>query len=83
MAHWNHRVVVKEYKSSTGEIEKFYGIHEVYYDDKGNPDGVTEESVSPVGDSLTDIKNSLDRMKKACTLPVLNYDTDFKSGDDA
>lgn len=39
---WNHRVI-----EAVGEDgEKYYGIHEVYYDNDGNPRAYTE---NPVG----------------------------------
>ena len=37
---WNYRVVVKECQ---------YNIHEVYYNDKGEPEFFTEDPVGPSG----------------------------------
>lgn len=82
MGHWNHRVIVKEYTHEDGYIEKFYAIHEVYYDKNNKPEGVTMEGIAIIGDSVEDLKKTLEQMKEACKLPVLNYDTDFKSEED-
>ena len=37
---WNYRVVVKECQ---------YNIHEVYYNDKGEPEFFTEDPIGPSG----------------------------------
>jgi len=82
VSHWNHRVVVRTFVHSDKFIEKTYGIHEVYYDKDDKPEGVTMEAIGIIGDSVDDIKETLDRMAKACTLPVLDYDTDFDNKDE-
>ena len=40
---WNHRVM--KHVEPTGEV--WFGIHEVHYDDAGNPVGWTEASKAP------------------------------------
>lgn len=60
---WNYRVCVTENGS--------YEIHEVYYDSLGRPEYRTARSVSPYGESLTELKKELEMMKAALEKPVL------------
>jgi hypothetical protein len=48
-----------------------WGIHEVYYDEDGNPNGYTERALSPFGESLEELKNDLLYMLKAFEKPIL------------
>ncbi len=61
---WNYRVVVKD-----GQ----YNIHEVYYNDKGEPEFFTEDPVGPSGESFKELKNDLEYFLEALSLPVLKY----------
>lgn len=54
MSHWNYRVM-KSYVSG----ETYYAIHEVYYDDAGEPHSWTEDAIDPVGDTLDELRNEL------------------------
>lgn len=40
---WNYRTV--EYRYIDDEVDLY--VHEIYYDDDGNPIGFTEESIAP------------------------------------
>jgi hypothetical protein len=60
---WNHRILIHEH--DTGDVLQ---IHEVYYDDKGNPQAYTENGVSVSGDDLKDIRWTLDKMKECINL---------------
>lgn len=73
--HWNHRVIRRE-QEFHGEKYVTYGIHEVYYTD-GQHHALTMEPVAICGDSLDDIKQSLEWMTKALEAPVLDFDKDF------
>lgn len=74
---WNYRVL----RYSTGEL----GLHEVFYDADGNPDGCTMEAVGLVGDDLTEMHRGLDMMRRALHEPILEYEALGKqgAGDDA
>lgn len=61
---WNYRVLIKD-----GQ----YNIHEVYYDDDGNPEAFTEEPVGPSGESPEELKKDLQYFSEALSLPVLDY----------
>ena len=76
---WNYRVVyhppstymVSETKFSR---EEYLAIHEVYYDDDGNPNSMTVDPIV-VGDdgedSLKSLKWILENQMKALTRPIL------------
>lgn len=70
---WNYRVVKK---SNTGydNLDEYYGIHEVYYDDDGKPEMVTVDPVGAAGDTLEELKHDLAYMIAALDMPVLNYE---------
>lgn len=63
---WNHRILAHEYK---GEI--YLQIHEVYYDDDGNPKSYTSEAISVGGESLKSITWTLNKMLQCRSKPIL------------
>lgn len=73
MSHWNHRVVRSKFtgqpSESTEEYE--YTIREVYYNDMGEIVGITENAMSPYGETPEDLKLQLERMLKACEKDIL------------
>lgn len=73
--HWNHRVVRKETpnKFREDEIEISYEIHEVYYNEDGEPRSCTVDGISPYGETIEELKETLERMLNASTQPVLEY----------
>ena len=73
--HWNHRVVRRQYTHSDGSIEYTYTIREVYYDEDGKVDFMTEEPIYPHGESIKDLRWSLEKMKECLEHPVLDYET--------
>lgn len=75
MAHWNHRVIRKKIQNGS-EQEDWYGIHEVYYDDDEEIEGVTEKAIAPGGSTLEELKNELQRMIKCLDKGILE-DQDF------
>jgi hypothetical protein len=45
---WNYRIVKFRHTDRHAKLcgeEHFYGLHEVYYDEDGNPNGYTEHAV--------------------------------------
>ena len=71
---WNHRIIAKEYKD-----QLWFGIHEVFYNKDGVPDMCTEGAVDIIGESLSEISQTLRWMRKALRKPILNY-ADFEEG---
>lgn len=68
---WNCRVMVRTDKQ-TGE--KIYAIHEVYYDQDGNPESCTENPVSPMGETVDELRGDLSHYQEALAKPVLRYE---------
>lgn len=64
MGWWNYRVIARG-----GE----YAIYEVYYDDEGNIEAFTENSVCPMGESFDELCKDLEHYQYALKRPVLNY----------
>jgi hypothetical protein len=61
---WNYRVILK----SGG-----YAIHEVYYDEEGEPWTCTEDPVCPEGDTLEALREEMEYYRLALERPVLEY----------
>lgn len=64
---WNHRILAHK-----DDDDWFFQIHEVYYDDNGNPNSYTSNGVSVGGKSLEDINWALDKMKECVSKPILS-----------
>lgn len=73
MGHWNYRVMRKVCKHSEGVSESF-GIHEVFYDDDGEPHSCTVEPMTPYGENYYELKADLNAMYNAFNFPPLDYD---------
>ncbi len=68
---WNYRVVKKSIVDDFDD--EIYAVHEVFYDDDGNPVGCTEKSVRIGEYSLKSLSETIDLMKQALDKPVLDY----------
>lgn len=80
MSHWNHRVIKHTRTSVIDKIEEtetWFSIHEVYYDDAGQPNGYTQEPVEPFGETLLELADDLDRFQVALSKPVLVHEDFF------
>jgi len=77
---WNYRIVKQTFPPSgpDGEIHEDYAIHEVYYDDDGNPESLSAEPAKAVGNDLNDLRNEFENMSAALSQPVLNYEDFFE-----
>lgn len=64
---WNHRVLEHKYRDDV-----YYKIHEVYYDEEGNPTSYTANGVEVQCDSLEGIKWTLDKMQECLSKPILS-----------
>lgn len=69
MRHWNYRVIKRVH-----ETEEAFGIHECYYDSAGLIHSVTENPCPVVAESMAELRDLLDRMKRALNSPVLDFD---------
>lgn len=72
---WNYRIMLHTGNLPTGGVEKSLAIHGVYYDDSGNLEGWTESPDYIAGESIEDIKENLELMKRALDRPILDYET--------
>lgn len=70
---WNHRVLAKIYPS--GDVE--FDIHEVYYDERGEPNAYTENPISVGGDSIKSLRWQLNKMKECLKKPILYHGDRF------
>lgn len=73
---WNHRLLAKEYK---GDV--YYQIHEVYYDNKGNPNSYTANPITIGSDYIEGIKWQLEEITKCLEKPILslnNFPKEYK-----
>ena len=67
---WNYRVI-RHRKS--GE-DDFLEIHEVYYNEDGEPTSVTQEGVSAGDETIEGLRETLDLMKQALDEPILDFE---------
>lgn len=75
---WNYRVI----RHVTSGGEKYYQIHEVYYNDDGGVAAMTENAIAPLGETTTELLLELNRMVECMAKPVLDYGvTDGKPED--
>jgi hypothetical protein len=63
---WNYRVVM-----TVEDGEKTYAIHEVFYDEKGVPEGWSADPCKPFGESPQELRDDLMHMWRAFDKPVL------------
>lgn len=66
MSHWNYRILAHEYKD-----EVYLEIHEVYYDDNGNPNGYSERPSPVCSETIKGITWTLNRMSESRKKPIL------------
>jgi len=81
MGYWNHRAVKKiDYFG-----EPYYEIHEVYYNDDHTIYAMTVNPISLYGESLEDLKVTLERMMRCIENPILDERTivfvNYEDGD--
>jgi hypothetical protein len=71
--YWNHRAVKYKTKNILGDPDVGYSIHEVFYNDDGTIQGMTQDAVSPFGDTLEELEEEIKRFLLALQEPVLDY----------
>jgi len=72
---WNHRVVKREQKLPDGMVDITYHIHEAYYDKRGaKADTITSEPTAPMGKTLLELREELERNLKAVNFAIENAD---------
>jgi hypothetical protein len=68
---WNYRIL----KTKDGE-DDWYQIHEVYYDKGGKVKGWTKNGATVAGNTLVELKNSLEMMLKSLDKEMINQNKD-------
>lgn len=72
MGHWNHRVVKRIVKDFDENVE-WFGIHEVFYGLADESDASwTEEPISVEGESMDELRETLERMLRALDKPIID-----------
>jgi len=79
---WNYRVIYhppSKYKvgEKVFDREEYLAIHEVYYDEQGNPNSMTVDEIvtgDEGSDSLVSLKWILEHQLEALNKPILNKD---------
>ena len=80
---WNNRVVKREWKRADGSVEICYQIHETFYDKKGaKPDMISTEATAPLGETLHELREDLERMVRAVTLAICDDKVDVLNYED-
>lgn len=73
MSHWNHRVIRQHVGSEQVGYEIQYGIHEVHYDEDGEPVGHTVDAIGIVGETYRETAEEWMRFARAFEKPILEY----------
>lgn len=83
MPTWNHRIVKKESRMHNAVEETYYEVHEAHYNANGEICAITENSVAPLGETVEELEQELQRMLEACKKPILiDGEIDYANWDD-
>ena len=66
---WNYRIL--EHKNADGS--SWFAIHEVYYNEAGNPESCSQEPCFAHGDDTEGLITDMNYMMQALNKPVLSY----------
>jgi hypothetical protein len=59
VAMWNNRIIKHEKDDTV-----WYSVHEVFYHENGGINGYTEDPISIVGETVSDVKTQLEMIMK-------------------
>lgn len=75
---WNNRIVRKKNviidENKKEQTYFSYAIHEAYYDKNGKVGSITQESITPFGENIEELRHSWIMMAEAFGQPILDYD---------
>lgn len=74
---WNHRL----FQEPDTDGEPWLTIREIYYDDKGVPNGYTGDEIAANGNTVEEVRLQLERMLRCLELPILKAE-DFTGNKD-
>ena len=77
--YWNYRIILHKGVKICWDKNKNFpdtlAIHEVYYDEKGEPTSWTENPIDISGqENIPDIEHLLDTIREALNKPILEID---------
>jgi len=75
---WDYRIV-KDINDPIHGVE--YGIHEVYYDEHGEPEAMSTERIPPAGETPGELRDDLIRMLMALLRPVFIPPKEWDKGE--
>lgn len=67
---WNYRIAVKKHGT-----DEDYGIYEAYYAEDGHVGLISEDAMSPFGETPEELKDDFEAMKQAFDMPILDWET--------
>lgn len=75
MGYWNHRVIQRKqviFPDAPDEYTEIsFGIVECYYHDNHDISGYTVNDIAPYGETVDELRESLERMLRALDRPIL------------
>lgn len=72
---WNYRIVRTRFKTEPASYR--YAVHEVYYNDKNEPNAMTNNPTFPLGETITGFLMDFEAYASAFKRPVLVYEDNF------
>lgn len=72
---WNHRIVRRIYPNVHMDDSILYEVHEVYYDEEGKIDSITQEPINIMEETVDDLRKTVERLTKCLEQPIIDYDT--------
>lgn len=67
---WNYRVLEHVDLSH----DKWYQVHEVYYNKDGSITSCTEDAIAPFGETVEELQDVVELMKAAFAMPTIPYE---------
>ena len=67
---WNHRVI----RHTKDCEEPWLAIHEVFYDDNGNPNSCIVDPIKLINEDLESLKWEINKIKECLDKPILDYE---------
>ena len=72
---WNHRVVRRFYPNTHMDDSILYEIYEVYYNQDGTINAITEEPIRIREETVDDLRKTVERLTKCLNSPIIDYET--------
>ena len=75
---WNYRVIRRVVNDET-----MFAVHEAYYNAPGDerPHSITVEPVTPVGNTIEELREAICRFSESLSKPVLDHDGQWETRD--